>query len=144
MISAATVVLEAQNQVRFTVPYEHARQMGTVVLQLDAHLTDDAVCFLPEISAETLEAVLCFLARDTDTWCFDSLAVHMPVDLLKAANYLDCQPLLSAAAAHIARVCFTKTNAQIQEYYGVQPSYTPAEERRIYASIADMDYSDTN
>jgi len=144
MISQADVVLETQCGARFTVVRAHAEQMKTVMSQLEQSTSFDAVCLLPEIEEPILEAVLDFLASNDQASFFDALSVKMPFQLLKAANYLECQSLMNAAASHIARVCVNKTGAQIQAYYGLQPAYTPEEEKRIYADVADMDYSDTN
>jgi S-phase kinase-associated protein 1 len=52
-------------------------------------------------------------------------------DIILAANYLDCYPLLDSGCQRVADMIKGKTPEEIREMFGIENDFTPEEEEQI-------------
>lgn len=68
---------------------------------------------------------------------FDAEFIKVPNEIIfariKAANYLDNQPLLELCCRALALQMKGKTSAQVRAHFNIKNDYTPEEEQRILA-----------
>jgi hypothetical protein len=74
--------------------------------------------------------------RELTQWDKDNLLPisKLPlINLLKAFNFLGCQLGLNAASTYVGQVLITKTEKEVQEYFGVFREFTKEEEEMVKA-----------
>lgn len=143
---AALVTFVSSDGQLFEIPLEDAVQCATVKNMFgDVNVNVDEHIPLPEVGTAVMMSVIEFLAHLTkrgDAEDFASqdavfaasyveVSVEYLLEVLLAANHLDCKPLLDACSIACANLIKNKTTEEIRETFKIENDFTPDEEEAL-------------
>lgn len=129
------ITLKTSDDKSFEVLYTVVKESKTI-MDLISEVGTMHPIPLPTVASEPLTKAIAFYMLEADARedFFKDIDYRALIDIICAANYLDCKTLLDAAAEALAKPIIGKQPAEILTMYGLDPAVlTPELEAQIEA-----------
>ncbi|KAJ0970880.1 hypothetical protein J5N97_018839 [Dioscorea zingiberensis] len=134
------ILLKTIDGEEFLVDELVVRESGMIKNMIDDGCAEGGIP-LPNLTAPVLAKVLEYWKNHVgkspkETEAFDKEFVRgasrdLLLEVIMAANYLDCKPLLDLTCQTVADAISNMTVEQLREYFGIENDFTPEEEAAI-------------